>query len=135
HSLTLKRLAAYFLSLRDIQGTRVENWSQTPALQYYESDQRFPLDEFSNAERIAIENTCRKIVRSSESLLRIGSELVDIGDDPRTHGWNKLPNLLWGLRNLPMSELPQQTPPIARSKRAWDVLAEYFPETEKWRLE
>lgn len=63
-----------------------------------------PLDEFSNNERLQLEQACRTIVRDTEERLGRGNTLLKAGRDPRCHGWNRLENLLWALRNLPYDE-------------------------------
>jgi hypothetical protein len=63
-----------------------------------------PLDEFSNDERLQLEQTCRTIVRNTEERLAHGNALLKAGKDPRHHGWNQVENLLWALRNLPYDE-------------------------------
>ena len=54
-----------------------------------------PLDEFSNAERIAMRRAAQDDVRALEGRLAEGDRLLRIGNDPRTHGWHDLPNLIW----------------------------------------
>lgn len=63
-----------------------------------------PLDEFSNDERLQLEQTCRTIVRDTEERLARGNALLQAGRDPRRHGWNRVENLVWALRNLPFDE-------------------------------
>lgn len=63
-----------------------------------------PLDELSNDERLQLEQTCRTIVRDTEERLTRGSALLKEGKDPRRHGWDRVENLLWALRNLPYEE-------------------------------
>ncbi|WP_131823399.1 hypothetical protein [Mycobacterium syngnathidarum] len=63
-----------------------------------------PLDEFSNDERLHLEQTCRTIVRDTEARLARGNTLLNAGRDPRSHGWNQVENVLWALRNLPYDE-------------------------------
>ncbi len=65
------------------------------------SPEGLPLDEFSNNERIQLEQTCRIIVRDTEQRLVRGDSLLKSGQDPRRHGWDRVENLLWALRNLP----------------------------------
>lgn len=68
------------------------------------SQEGLPLDEFSNDERLQLEQTCRMIVRDNEDRLARGNALLKAGKDPRRHGWNRVENLLWALRNLPYDE-------------------------------
>lgn len=63
-----------------------------------------PLDEFSNSERLQLEQTCRTIVRNTEERLARGNDLLKVGRDPRCHGWDRVENLLWALRNLPYDD-------------------------------
>lgn len=63
-----------------------------------------PLDEFSNDERLQLEQTCRTIVRDNEERLARGNALLKAGRDPRPHGWNRVENVLWALRNLPYDD-------------------------------
>ena len=66
--------------------------------------QGLPLDEFSNDERLQLEKTCRTIVRDTDDRLTRGNALLNAGKDPRRHGWDRVENLLWALRNLPYEE-------------------------------
>ncbi|MCW1824998.1 hypothetical protein OLG66_29195 [Mycobacterium senegalense] len=66
--------------------------------------QAIPLDEFSNGERLQLEQTCRQIVRETEERLAHGDSLLRQGRDPRKHGWDCVQNLLWALRNLPYED-------------------------------
>jgi hypothetical protein len=63
-----------------------------------------PLDEFSNDERLQLEQTCRTIVRDNEERLARGNTLLKAGKDPRRNGWDRVENVLWALRNLPYDE-------------------------------
>lgn len=68
------------------------------------SQEYLPLDEFSNNERLQLEQACRTIVRDNEERLARGNALLKAGQDPRRHGWNRVENLLWALRNLPYDD-------------------------------
>lgn len=59
-----------------------------------------PLDEFSNAERLAIRDACRARVRALESRLEAGRKLLERGQDPRASGWSSSADVLWGVRHL-----------------------------------
>lgn len=132
NGVTVRKIVSYYLASKSLAAPRIEHWAESPALQYFEEDSRQPLDEFSNAERISIERACREIVRSSESLLRLGEKLIAVGKDPRHHGWDDLPNLLWGLRHLPMSSLPRKTPTVALMNSAWKNLLRVAPEAASY---
>jgi hypothetical protein len=68
------------------------------------SQESLPLDEFNNDERLQLERACRTILRDTEERLARGNTLLKAGKDPRRHGWNRVENLLWALRNLPYDE-------------------------------
>lgn len=59
-----------------------------------------PLDEFSNAERIAIRDACRTRIRGMEARLAIGRQLLDEGADPRATSWRRVADIVWGARHL-----------------------------------
>jgi hypothetical protein len=63
-----------------------------PAYPTYKGE---PLDEFSNAERIALRDAARNAIRSLEARLARGRELLERGADPRVGGWHEPANLLW----------------------------------------
>ncbi|WP_331765224.1 hypothetical protein OG747_51930 (plasmid) [Streptomyces sp. NBC_01384] len=54
-----------------------------------------PLDEFSNAERIALRDAARGAVRALEARLARGRALLARGVDPREGGWHVPENLVW----------------------------------------
>lgn len=58
------------------------------------------LDEFSNAERLAIRDACRVRIRSLETRLAIGRQLLAEGADPRTTSWSRAADIVWGARHL-----------------------------------
>ncbi|MGW0980347.1 hypothetical protein ACWD33_05850 [Streptomyces xiamenensis] len=59
-----------------------------------------PLDEFSNAERIALRDTARADVRELEARLKRGAELLERGRDPRDGGdWQNIADLVWASRH------------------------------------
>lgn len=91
-----------------------------------------PLDEFSNAERLAVETAARNDLRQLEQRLKQGQRLLDQGRDPRTvaEGWFELPNLVWAAHAGILSvkalkaELPRrlaQWPPSLRDLLPGDV--------------
>lgn len=57
-----------------------------PAYPTYKGE---PLDEFSNAERIALRDAARNAIRSLEARLARGRELLERGVDPRDDGWHE----------------------------------------------
>lgn len=73
-------------------------WAQGPVL--HRSGEDRPLDEFSNAERIAIRDACRDRIRALETRLSIGRQLLLANKDPQDDGWSSPASLLWGVRWL-----------------------------------
>ncbi|MFJ7280542.1 hypothetical protein [Kitasatospora sp. NPDC098663] len=57
-----------------------------------------PLDEYDNAERIALRDAARAGLRALEERLARGRELLAAGVDPREGGWNEPANLVWAAR-------------------------------------
>lgn len=58
------------------------------------------LDEFSNAERLAIRDACRARIRSLETRLAFGRQLLAEGTDPRASSWSRAADIVWGVRHL-----------------------------------
>ncbi|RST25316.1 hypothetical protein EF908_00375 [Streptomyces sp. WAC04770] len=85
------------------------------------------LDEFSNAERLAIKGAAQADLRALEKRLSWGRELLAMGRDPREHGWMVLPNLVWAARQriLTTAIMREHYP---RSSRGWP------PELEEVRV-
>ncbi|WP_329548554.1 hypothetical protein OG548_35730 [Streptomyces sp. NBC_01356] len=75
-----------------------------------------PLDEFSNAERVALKGAAQNDLRALERRLVRGRDLLDQGKDPREHGWSELPNLVWAARNriLTTDVLKENLPKYAK---------------------
>lgn len=73
-------------------------WASSPSP--FSTTNSRPLNEFSNAERIAIRNTCRSIIRMFEQRHLTAQKLLVHGADPRKAGWHSLPNLLWATRYM-----------------------------------
>lgn len=73
-------------------------WVRGPVL--HPVGETTPLDEFSNAERLAIRDACRARVRALESRLATGRKLLERGKDPRASGWSNAADVLWGVRHL-----------------------------------
>ncbi|MCL7369591.1 hypothetical protein M1202_29690 [Streptomyces ardesiacus] len=53
------------------------------------------LDEFSQAERLALRDAARRDIRALEARLAEGRRLLRTGCDPREGGWESVPNLVW----------------------------------------
>ncbi|MGH3159373.1 MAG: hypothetical protein ACRDNF_22755, partial [Streptosporangiaceae bacterium] len=58
-----------------------------------------PLDEFSNAERLALRKMARADITALEARLARGTSLLAGGADPRLHGWGEPANLVWAARH------------------------------------
>jgi integrase len=58
-----------------------------------------PLDEFSNAERLALRKMARADITALEARLARGQALLADGADPRLHGWDEPANLVWAARH------------------------------------
>lgn len=76
----------------------VMRWAKSPIL--HRGGEDTPLDEFSNAERLAIRDACRARVRALEARLAIGRQLLQPEADPRRDGWSSPASVLWGVRWL-----------------------------------
>lgn len=83
-----------------------------------------PLLEYSNAERILLRDEARRVVRTVESRLRIGRKLLQEGQDPRSHGWNDVPNLLWLLSRGELT-WPLFSAHVQASELRWPAGSEY----------
>lgn len=102
-AIQIRALAQYWLQDNAIDATVLADWASGNVLDQ-RRDTSVPLDEFSNAERIALRDTCRQIVRETERRLRLGETLLASGRDPRKHGWKEIENLVWAIANIPFEE-------------------------------
>lgn len=73
-------------------------WAQARVL--HEGGDSTPLDEFSNAERLAIRDACRARIRNLEARQTIGRRMLVQGADPSTQGWLRAADIVWGIRHL-----------------------------------
>ncbi|MGO3556059.1 MAG: hypothetical protein ACTINZ_11875 [Microbacterium gubbeenense] len=76
----------------------VLGWAQGGVLHH--GGEETPLDEFTNAERLAIRDDCRNRIRALEARLVIGRRFLALGSDPRPEGWVRASDVLWAVRNL-----------------------------------
>ena len=76
----------------------VLGWAQGGVLHH--GGEETPLDEFSNAERLAIRDDCRNRIRELEARLAIGRLFLALGSDPRPKGWARACDVLWAVRHL-----------------------------------
>ncbi|MDG5809301.1 hypothetical protein P9869_43210 [Streptomyces ossamyceticus] len=97
---TLVKALLAMIEQRAASGARVcENLqARTQAPTAFRAPRGKPLDEFTNAERIALRDAARAQVRATEARLHRGRDLLAAGMDPRDGGWRSLPNLLWAAR-------------------------------------
>ncbi|WP_249521247.1 hypothetical protein [Microbacterium sp. ER1] len=79
-------------------GDEVARWANGPML--HQAGEYTPLDEFSNAERLAIREVCRTRIRELETRLTVGRRMLEAGQDPRDAGWSKAENVIWGIHYL-----------------------------------
>ncbi|WEO93004.1 hypothetical protein A6P39_002265 [Streptomyces sp. FXJ1.172] len=56
-----------------------------------------PLEEFSQAERLALRDAARRDIRAVERRLAAGRALLETGCDPRQGGWERVANLVWAV--------------------------------------
>jgi len=82
---------------RDVSDATLR-WAQAHVL--HQGGDSAPLDEFSNAERLAIRNACRARIRELEARLAVGRRLLANATDPRSTGWERSADVLWGIRHL-----------------------------------
>lgn len=82
---------------RDINN-HVERWANGGVL--HQGGESTPLDEFSNAERLAIRDTCRTRIRELEARLTIGKRMLEAGHDPRATDWHSAENVIWAIHHL-----------------------------------
>lgn len=76
----------------------VSGWAQGGVLHH--GGEGTPLDEFSNAERLAIRDDCRHRIRALEARLAIGRRYLALGSDPRPEEWARACDVLWAVRHL-----------------------------------
>lgn len=98
HGRQLRRLIRAHIASGGEVSDGVERWTNGPVL--HQGGDVTPLDEFSNAERLAIRDACRTRVRDLEARLSKGRQLLAIGRDPRESGWARAEDVLWGIHHL-----------------------------------
>lgn len=82
--MELRNQVARYLQSNGIPGGVLADWAKGQVLDGRPS-QELPLDEFSNDERLQLEQTCRQIVRETEDRLARGDALLREGQDPMAH--------------------------------------------------
>ncbi|MFJ8713902.1 hypothetical protein ACIRD9_12070 [Streptomyces violaceus] len=100
HPYTLVKALLALIEQRASAGGRVGEKlkARTQAPTAFRAPRGKPLDEFTNAERIALRDAARDQVRATEARLAHGIGLLGTGQDPREGGWRSVPNLLWAAR-------------------------------------
>ncbi|QUW85600.1 hypothetical protein SMIR_41880 (plasmid) [Streptomyces mirabilis] len=78
-----------------------------------------PLDEFSNAERIALRDAARNAVRALEARLAWGRELLARGVDPREGGWHEPANLVWAATHPRLLTVEALKPQFRQNVLSW----------------
>lgn len=100
----IRRLVRRRMDMDKPTSVQVQQWALGRNLHQGGIDQ--PLDEFSNTERLAIRDGCRQRIRAMEQRLERGRSLLEVGRDPRIHGWDSLANMVWGTHHLTRKGLP-----------------------------
>ena len=94
----------------------VMRWAQGPILHRGGEDR--PLDEFSNAERLAIRDACRDRIRALEARLSLGRQLLLANEKPQNVGWSSPASVLWGVRWLGRADHLSIFDEVARAHRS-----------------
>lgn len=98
HGMRMRRLIKMWIAAGHPTSDQVASWAESPPL--HGSGSSTPLDEFSNAERLAIRARCRSLIRAMEDRTAQSRATLETGSDPRTHGWETEANALWGVAHL-----------------------------------
>lgn len=108
------------LRVRAASGQQVSEplmrWAQGPVLHRGGEDR--PLDEFSNAERLAIRDACRNRIRALEARLSLGRTLLLENKNPEDDGWSSPASVLWGVRWLGRADNPSIFDDVALACRS-----------------
>lgn len=129
-SSTVRQYVEAYLVKNSIDNPLARRWATSRALRYRDHvSQSTPLDEFSNKERISIEQTFREVVRSGERFQEIGDSLLTQGRDPRQAGWYSVHNIVWALHHIPLDEIPKTTWMQHSPDHWWSLLHALAPET------
>ena len=124
HGLMVRKYVLHYLASRQVKNELLQAWAAAPNLDGQTRHHR-PLDEFSNRERLTLERTSRAVVRQCEALLQTGRDLLAHGRNPRKYGWEEIPNVLWGLVNLPEGEIPYGHVDLFTSATAANILDDH----------
>lgn len=127
---TLRQYVNSYLVEKSIDNPLAQRWATSKGLRHGNNSARStPLDEFSNKERIAIEQKLRDIVRAGERLQEIGNTLLTQGRDPRHAGWDKISNLVWAFHHIALDDIPKTVWQPHLPDHWWSVLEDLIPET------
>lgn len=133
-SATLRQYVMAYLVNKSIDNPLARRWATSKAIRYGDdASQSIPLDEFSNKERISIEQKFREVVRSGERLQDIGSSLLTKGEDPRSAGWDSIPNLVWAFHHISLDDIPTHVWSLKSPDDWWALLHDMAPETAQLR--
>src|SRR5699024_459225 len=80
----IRRLVKVHEAIGHTVNDSVLGWAQGGVLHH--SGEGTPLDEFTNAEPLAIRDDCRNRIRAMEGRLAIGRRYLALGPDPRSEG-------------------------------------------------
>lgn len=94
----IRRLIQVHEATGHLVSDSVSGWAQGGAL--HDGGEGTPLDEFTNAERLAIRDDCRNRIRALEARLATGRRYLALGSGPRPAGWVRACDVLWAVRHL-----------------------------------
>lgn len=119
----LKNFVKTYLVSNGIDNPDLQRWTDSkPFISYSDRPTDVPLDEYSNAERLLLENTLKDVVRAGEALLKLGDRLLLEGRNPQEHGWESLPNIVWGLKHLLPEQLPANLWQTSFQTKVWQEI-------------
>lgn len=119
----LKNFVKAFLVSNDIDNPVLQRWTDSkPLLSYSDRSTDAVLNEFSNDERLLLENALKDVVRAGEALLKIGDRLLLEGKNPQEYGWESLPNIVWGLKHLLPEQLPTKLWQASFQTKVWQEI-------------
>lgn len=133
HSLgsKIRQFTRLYLKDRGIANTLSSKWAESEELHPERSSES--LDDFNPRERREIRDSCQNLVRVAERNSRNCARLLALGRNPITHGWDDAANAIWGLLNLPKSEIVDAKPRILTSSRYGRLkLEERLGEQSHW---
>lgn len=116
----LKNFVKAYLVGNDIENSVLQRWTDSRPL-IFQSDRvtDAALNEFSNAERLLIERAFKDVIRAGEAFLELGDRLLREGKNPQEHGWETLPNIVWGLKHLAPEQLPNELWQASFQSKYW----------------